>query len=941
MKKTGRIVSVVLALVLILSAVCALAACNKKTDESLVSKYSYRMGPSDLPTAWNVHTYQSNSATYVLDYSSDTLYTFDYKDINNPSAGYAIVPSMAASDPVDVTSEYASRFGYSETENKAYKITLKQTLKFDNGDPINARTFEESMKLLLAPEAVNFRADNVYASGDLKILGAENYVKQGSYSYGEFVSENYGAEEYVDPTDFVANAEGILQYEGRDAALNIYDGGNWGSNGLADYAGLGYLSTGYVMDDTTDRAKVFDVDGKWILTRSLEEDEEAKDYLFYDLEGNLLKQRYVNDAGTAWVYLDKDGNIVEEWAGCKIKYVSPSYDPLEAAADKDGYVKLTAALLKNLQDCIATLHGCANVEEYAAKCEDDDNFVGADGDINYAYVEWEEMALWGKYYEVFDWSGVGFFAASDYDLIIVLKNPMEDNFYLRYELCSSFFLVHPETYKACIDTSKGSYTNSYGTSVDTYVGFGPYKLTSYVADNSMRLERNEYWHGYSEAGAEGKYQTTDIVYTVVKDDATRLEMFLKGELDSYGLQAKDMKDYINSDYLYYTDSESTWYLAMNPQLENLEKVQKEASPVTAGNKVIKTILSIQEFRQAMSYSLDREAFNLVLSPTSGVAKALLSSMIVADPDSGSSYRETEAAKDAILSFWGLADQWGEGKKYATRDDAIASITGYDPTGAKALFDAAYDKAVADGLFEEAGINPETDKWELQILIGMPSKSATFYTEGSQYLQTNWTNAVKGTKFEGHLSFVESQELGSSSFGEYLRNGSVDLLFGVGYGGSMFNPYSMMDCFTGNLQYDKFTDKAKVDLDIEIGGKTLRASLYAWVSQCLQGDKITATVIGADGNATSETVSISAGASDDPATRIKILAVCEEKVLSLSNIIPLMTDSSASLRCMRIVYKTEEYILGLGRGGVEYYTYTMDDATWANYVKEQGGTLNYK
>ena len=940
MKKTSRIVSVVLALVLILSAVCTLAACNK-IDKSLIGKYSYRMGPSDLPTAWNVHTYESNSATYVLDYSSDALYTFDYKDINNPDAGYTIVPSMAASDPVDVTSEYAARFGYSETENKAYKITLKQTLKFDNGDPIDATTFEESMKLLLAPEAKNFRADNVYQSGNLKILGAENYVKQGTYDYSEFVSENYGSEEYVDPDDFVADANGVLQYAGKDAVLNIYDGGNWGDNGLADYAAAGYLATGYVMDEASGRAKVFSTTGEWILTRSLEKDETAGDYLFYDLEGNQLQQRYVNDEGTAWVYLDKDGNIVEDWAGCNVKYVSPSYDPLEAAADKDGYVKLTAALLKNLQDCVAILHSHDNVEAYAAECEADEDFVGVDGDINYAYVEWEEMAFWGMDYETYSWEKVGFFAASQYELVIVLKNPMELNFYLRYELCTSFFLVHPATYKACIDTSKGSYTNSYGTSVDTYVGFGPYKLTSYVRDNSMRLERNTYWHGYSEEGAEDKYQTTDIVYTVVKDDATRLEMFLKGELDSYGLRAEDMEDYINSDYLYYTDSESTWYLAMNPDHDNLAKAQASASPVNTGNKVIKTILDIQEFRQALSYSLDRAKFNLVLSPISGVAKALLSSMIVADPDSGSSYRETKEAKDAILSFWGLADQWGEGKKYATRDEAIASITGYDPTGATALFNKAYDKAVEDGLFTEAGIDPENDDWELQILIGMPSKSANFYIKGSQYLQTNWINAVKGSKFEGHLTFVESQELGSSSFGNYLRNGSVDLLFGVGYGGSMFDPYAMMDCFTGSLQYDDFTDKTTIDLDIEIGGKTLRASLYSWVSECLQGDKITAKVIGTDGNPTGETVSISAGASDDASTRVKILAVCEEKVLSLSNIIPLMTDSSASLKGMRINYKTEEYILGLGRGGVEYYTYTMDDYDWAKYVKSQNGILNYK
>ncbi|MBR6687167.1 MAG: hypothetical protein IKL77_00250 [Clostridia bacterium] len=64
-------------------------------------------------------------------------------------------------------------------------------------------------------------------------------------------------------------------------------------------------------------------------------------------------------------------------------------------------------------------------------------------------------------------------------------------------------------------------------------------------------------------------------------------------------------------------------------------------------------------------------------------------------------------------------------------------------------------------------------------------------------------------------------------------------------------------------------------------------------------------------------------------------------MGLSNIFPLQTDTSASLRGMRIVYKTEEYILGLGRGGIKYYTYTMDDADWKDYVTEQGGVVNYK
>lgn len=982
MKKTTRLLSLLVALAMVASAVCVLAACQPKSDQpksdcdtnghtggtatcqqraicevcgqeygslgdhvdangdnicDVCEKsigywvddsktYSYRMGPSDLPTSWNSHTYQSSSSTYVLNYSEDALYTFDY---NEAGDGYVIVPSMASADPVDVSSEYAGQFDIKSGDTgKAYKITLKTSLKFDNGEAITANTFVESMQLLLNPDAANYRADNVYKSGNLKIYGAENYVKQGSYDYSEIVSENYGDDEYINPSSFTVTSDGYLQYDGKDICVNIYDGGNWGSYGLATYAAYGYLATGAEIDETTGRYKVYSADGEWILTRSIEADTEIGDYLFYDLEGNLLQQRYVNEAGDAWVYLDKDGNVVEAWAGCSIQYVSQYYEPLEAAADEDGYVKLTSELLLDLQNCIAMLHGYDNVAAYAAE--------GGD----YAYMEFEEMAMFGQNYDSYSWEDVGFFAADDYTLVIVLKNAMDLNFYLRYELCTNFFLVNPTLYKKCIDTSSGVYTCSYGTSVDTYVGFGPYKLTTYVQDSKMELTRNEYWHGYYEEDLEGQYQTNHIVYTKVTSDATRLEMFLKGELDSYSLQSKDMADYINSDYLYYTNSESTWYLALNPDYNTLKDNQETATPETAGNKVIKTILDITEFRQALSYSLDRNAMNLELNPTGGVAVALLSDQIVGDPESGLFYRATDEAKDAILEFWGLSDQWGEGKKYATRDEAIASITGYDPTGAKTLFASAYATAVSEGYFSEAGIDPDSDNWELQICIGIPSEG-DFYSNGYEYLKKCWTSAVEGTPFEGHISFVKSQVLGSTSFGEYLRNGSVDLLFYVGYSGSQFDPYSMMDCFTGSLQYDPFTDKDEIDLDIEINGQTLRASLYAWVSECLQGDKITASVIGSDGNPTGETVSISAGASDDQSIRVHILAKCEAKIMSLANIFPLSTDSSASLKGMRIIYKTEEYILGLGRGGIAYYTYAMDDDEWAAYVKEQGGTLNYK
>ena len=122
---------------------------------------------------------------------------------------------------------------------------------------------------------------------------------------------------------------------------------------------------------------------------------------------------------------------------------------------------------------------------------------------------------------------------------------------------------------------------------------------------------------------------------------------------------------------------------------------------------------------------------------------------------------------------------------------------------------------------------------------------------------------------------------------------------------------------------------------------MRASLYDWVSKCLQGHDIETVVLDENGNATSEKLIVNGGTKADASLRLRIMSKCEVAVLELCNMLPLMTDASASMRCMRIQYKTENYILGVGRGGLQYYKFTMSDEEFAAFVAEQGGTLNYK
>ena len=512
------------------------------------------------------------------------------------------------------------------------------------------------------------------------------------------------------------------------------------------------------------------------------------------------------------------------------------------------------------------------------------------------------------------WENVGWFAKSDYELVFVMDAPL-DGFYLKYNLPAP--LVNIEMYDACASVVDGVYTNTYCTSAETTMSYGPYKLTSYQADKQYVLEKNEYFYDLSE----DTYQATSIVVDCVKEASTRLELFLQGKLDTFGLSKDYMDEYQMSDYCYYATGDSTFAMVFNPDAEALVTAQ-----AAAGENINKTILTIKEFRQAMSYALDRNAFCLATSPMNAPGFGLFSGLIVSDPEAGTAYRTTDVAKNVLAEFWGVSEEYGEGKLYADIDEAVDSITGYNLAKAKELYDVAYDAAIAQGLMDEDDV--------VEIKIGTPNNTTTFYNNGYEFLVNNYTEAVKGTKLEGKLTFSRDDTLGNA-FADALKNNQVDMLFGVGWTGSALDPYGLIEAYvyTDN-QYDDCTDFTAITCDIEINGTVYTASVQDW-QKIMNGAACTITA--ADGS----TMEYSCGTADkDPETRLAILGALEGAVLQNYNFLPIMDDASAQLRGQQIEYYTEEYIFGMGFGGLKYYTFNYTDAEWDAYVAENNGELDY-
>ena len=818
-----RKVSKALCLLIVLAMI--LSACGGKQN-NVVSKaeYTFNSAAQTFPTNWSPHSTETATDSDLGDYLVAGFYEFDYKDEKHD--GYKLVPLAAVGEPKDVTAEYIGKYGLAEGDTKkAYVITLKDDLKWEDGTKITANDYVESAKRLLAPEAKNYRADMLY-SGNLVVHNAENYLKSGTYGYGNMISPAFGDDEYVSYDQIVDNADGIVSVEGGDLVLNINSGGNWGSNSLVEYAGANYFA--------------------------------------------------------------HDG-----------------WQAIVDAADDEGYVKLNKAQYDVLCDIVAQLHGYADAKEYSEKEAGD-----------YAYLEAQELLYYGKVYDKMDFEEVGVKALSDKELLLVLDKQLS-GFYLLYSLTGTW-LVKTDLYDKCITTVDGVYTNTYGTSVETTASFGPYKLTAFQADKQYTLTKNENYVGLTD----NTYQTTQLVVDYVPEAATRLQLFLEGKLDGFGLTKDYMEEYGKSDFRYDTPGDSTFAIAFNPDFSALKNMQEKA-----GANINKTILTLKEFRMAMSFAMNRADFCLATSPTNSAGFAIYSTLIVSDPENGIAYRTTPQAKNVLAEFWGLTNDIGPGKTYPDIDTALESITGYNLTKAQEYFNLAYDKAIEQKLMDEDDV--------IEITVGIPNSSSTFYKNGYEYIVNNYTEAVKGTKLEGKLKFNSDDTIGNG-FANALKSNQVNMLFGVGWTGSTLDPYGLMEAYTSsNYQYDPAFDTSTATLTIKIGGVDYTASLVDW-NAIMTGD--TKTIVAADGT----TKEYSCGEADnDPETRLDILAALEGAILNQYDFIPVMDDSNASLRGMQIKYFTEDYVFGMGRGGIKYYTYNYTDEEWDKYVKDQGGTLNYK
>lgn len=524
-------------------------------------------------------------------------------------------------------------------------------------------------------------------------------------------------------------------------------------------------------------------------------------------------------------------------------------------------------------------------------------------------------------YPEMDFSEVGYFVGeNEYELVMVIDgtlNPLDDEGNLTYEAgyyFSGWPLVKRDLWEACENRSTTPYKNTYCTTVESSASWGPYKLTNYQDQKTYTVSRNEKWFGYGLAQYDGQYQTDQIITQKIDEWDQAWMAFQNGLVDGISMDVKIAADYRTSSRAYFTPETYTFDL----NLQSLANSRTE--------KRNNLLLNYDEFRKAISLSLDRDNYCATNSPSSQAALGLLNSMYYYDVENGKVYRESVQAKEAILNAYGAIKKedgsWTIGENtYTDIEDALDATTGYNLTLARELVNSAVAKAIADGKYAKGE----------KVVLTFGVETVTANSDRIKgWFQSAFDAMTKGTDLEGLIK-VEYFMFSSATWSEQFADGEYDLCFAA-WGNAAFNPAYLL-CETQISDENRYavswdpktvsvTVKATPDEKHADGVYTYNLAQWRLILQ------------GKDGCP----VNFKTFPMED---QLAALGAVETAILQQYYSIPVYSRYSASLMGYKVDYASYEFNTFMGYGGIRYMKYNYDDTAWNEFVTANGGTLDYK
>ncbi|HEK9102144.1 peptide ABC transporter substrate-binding protein [Bacillus pfraonensis] len=255
-------------------------------------------------------------------------------------------------------------------------------------------------------------------------------------------------------------------------------------------------------------------------------------------------------------------------------------------------------------------------------------------------------------------STLGVKAVDDHTLEVELERPTP--YFLNLTAFPSYYPLNEKFVK-----EKG---DKFGLESDTTVYNGPFVLTDWKHEEGWKLKKNDkYWD-------KKTVKLDEINYSVVKDMATRVNLYDSGQIDFTLLSGEFVDKYRNKEGEFGTYSEpSTFYLRLNQKRANQD-----------------TPLKSKKLREAIALSINKKDLaNVILNDGSKPADYLVPKGLAKSSD-GKDFQE-EFKNGLKHDTKKAAAAWEEAKKELGKDQVTLEFLNYDTSNAKKVGEYVKDQ----------------------------------------------------------------------------------------------------------------------------------------------------------------------------------------------------------------------------------------------------------
>lgn len=427
-----------------------------------------------------------------------------------------------------------------------------------------------------------------------------------------------------------------------------------------------------------------------------------------------------------------------------------------------------------------------------------------------------------------DWESVGIKKVDDYSFTITFAQALKE-----WDVCynySGFLMtpVHQATWEANLGPDG---TPRYGSSKESFMASGLYKLSYWEKGKEYRFAKNEnyfVWNEKAENVEVLKPGYENMSYTIVKDANAALELFKAGLLDVTSVPASaydDFKDWPNQKFV----PGSTSFRLTTNRLTQAELDDQFG----VGAWEAKPIMQEDDFMWALFFATDRKGVQQISKTLTGWDSYFTNAYSIVTP-----------TKEGVDSVTYRESEWGK-KVYTGIDeldyDLLHEDLGYAPALAEQYYIDALRSMVEKGVF-----NP-SEKYE--VCIEVATFDGATYEAMFTYVVDNYNKIFNSEKVKEAFPNVTfrceyAPQPGMDVYYAKQMAGRFDLAL-AGISGGTLEPAGFMECFCDDnrsglflsVGFDSHSANILIDLDLDGDGELDGAKYWSFAAlySALMGD----------------------------------------------------------------------------------------------------------